>query len=318
MSMANLQEGNQGQIVGRVGGKPGGVDSRGGAGRKGVVRGGKRYLRTWALQIGHAAIEQLLALQGDGRSWRERGHHGWSAVCSGARNRRNAPCERCSANIPSGPTCMLRERHEAIELRPVDARLSLPPGCPSYFFEEFSQYFCVDQAFGQASQGLATVLRQEVSVNTLEHINRRWESQAEGFLDRLPTPPAKKEGELLIFTADGKGVPLVKEDAECVCPPSTRSNGLVIAAWQLWRRCIRSTLMCGLPSKSWRRCFATTGGRGRRIAHNRNSNMSPRVLPACVRILTVKLWESNGTIEAFIWADEQIACAAAWGRNCCG
>ncbi|MCA8998257.1 MAG: hypothetical protein KDA80_14760 [Planctomycetaceae bacterium] len=29
----------------------------------------------------------------------------------------------------------------------------------------------------------------------------------------LPTPPAKEEGELLVQTADGKGVPLVREDA---------------------------------------------------------------------------------------------------------
>ena len=61
--------------------------------------------------------------------------------------------------------------HQVIGLRPIDARLSLPPGCCSYFLEEFSQYFCVDRAFGQASRGLATVLRQKVSVNTLEHIN---------------------------------------------------------------------------------------------------------------------------------------------------
>jgi hypothetical protein len=83
--------------------------------------------------------------------------------------------------------------HEAIEFRPVDARLSLPAGCCSYFFEEFSQYFCVDQAFGQASRGLATVLHQNISVNTLEHLNRRMGGQAEGFLDELPTPGEKWE-----------------------------------------------------------------------------------------------------------------------------
>ena len=71
----------------------------------------------------------------------------------------------------------------------------------------------MDQAFGQASQGLATVLRQEVSVDSLERINRRMGGQAEAFLDQLPTPPTKEEGELLVFTADGNGVPLVQADA---------------------------------------------------------------------------------------------------------
>ena len=32
--------------------------------------------------------------------------------------------------------------------------------------------------------------------------------------DQLPTPPTKDEGAILVTTADGKGVPLVKEDAE--------------------------------------------------------------------------------------------------------
>jgi hypothetical protein len=36
---------------------------------------------------------------------------------------------------------------------------------------------------------------------------------ADRFLDRLPTPARKDEGELLVATADCKGVPLVKEDA---------------------------------------------------------------------------------------------------------
>jgi hypothetical protein len=106
--------------------------------------------------------------------------------------------------------------HEAIELRPVDARLSLSAECYSYFFEESSQYFCVDQTFGQASRGLGTVPCQEVSVNALELINRRMGGQAEGFLDELPGPPAKKDGELLVFTADGKDVPQVKKDSQRV------------------------------------------------------------------------------------------------------
>ena len=40
--------------------------------------------------------------------------------------------------------------------------------------------------------------------------------QAERFLDVLPKPPAKEEGEILVTTADGKGVPLVKADVERV------------------------------------------------------------------------------------------------------
>jgi hypothetical protein len=103
--------------------------------------------------------------------------------------------------------------HEGIALRPVDARLELPEGRGSYLYEEFSQYFCVDQAFGQSHKTMKRVLRHSASVDSLERINQRLGEQADAFFDELPTPPASEEGELLVFTGDGKGVPLVKEDA---------------------------------------------------------------------------------------------------------
>src|SRR3989442_618788 len=78
--------------------------------------------------------------------------------------------------------------------------------------QEVSQYFCVDQSFQQASQGIELVLNQKISVDVLERTNRRLGGQADEFLDQLPRPPADQEGELLVFTGDGKGVPLVKED----------------------------------------------------------------------------------------------------------
>ena len=103
--------------------------------------------------------------------------------------------------------------HEKIALRPVDARLQLSDRKASYLLEEFMQYFCVDQAFQQAARGIELVLRQKVSVDSFERINRRMGDQAAQFLDQLPRPPANKEGDLLVFTGDGKGVPLVKADA---------------------------------------------------------------------------------------------------------
>lgn len=103
-----------------------------------------------------------------------------------------------------------------VALWPIDARIELPEGRQSYLFQEFSQYFCVDQAFGMGSQQLERVLSQKVSVDSLERINRRMGDQAEQFLDNLGTPPPDKEGDLVVVTADGKGVPLVKADAERV------------------------------------------------------------------------------------------------------
>ena len=107
--------------------------------------------------------------------------------------------------------------HQKIELRPVDARMSLPEGIDSYFFEEFSQYFCVEQAFGRSREGVKFVLQQDVCEDQLQSINHRLGNQAEAYLDeQLSIPPASEEGELLVLTGDGKGVPLVRQDAQNV------------------------------------------------------------------------------------------------------
>jgi hypothetical protein len=256
------------------------------------------------LQIGHAAIEQLLTLQGDGDL-------GESIVTADGRRleRSEEPVGRPLRTVFGEHTIRAyvyaAGAHEAIELRPVDARLSLPAGRCSYFFEEFSQYFCVDQAFGQASQGLATVLRQEVSVDTLERINRRMGEQAEGFLDRLPTPPAKEEGELLVFTADGKGVPLVKADAQRVPAfdkaerPGNRRMATLAAVYTIDR-------YPRTPEQIVAALFRDDAG------PRPKDRPQPRFKHVTARFTQMRQdpdgewWESNGTIETFTWADQQI------------
>src|SRR5271170_6108720 len=103
-----------------------------------------------------------------------------------------------------------------IELRPIDARLNLPEGKASYLLQEFSQLFCVEKAFGVGARQFETVFGQKLSVDVLEDINRTMGQQAERFLDALPKPPARQEDAILVASADGKGVPLVKEDARQV------------------------------------------------------------------------------------------------------
>lgn len=106
---------------------------------------------------------------------------------------------------------------QKIELRPIDARLNLPDGTASYLLQDFTQLFCVEKAFGVGAKQFEAIFGQKLSVAVLEGINRDMGSQAEQFLDEhLPKPKSSKEGELLIATADGKGVPLVKADAQRV------------------------------------------------------------------------------------------------------
>ena len=147
-----------------------------------------------------------------------------------------------------------RGPNQKIELRPIDTRLNLPDSRASYRLQEFTQLFCVEKAFGVGAKQFEAIFGQKLSVAVLEDINRDMGTQAETFLDEhLPEPKASEEGELLILTADGKGVPLVKADAE----RSTKRNVPAIVAWRRWGVSIRWIGSCERRSRSWRRCSAT-------------------------------------------------------------
>ena len=164
------------------------------------------------LRIGHAALELFFSQQGNGDL-------GESVTTSDGRtlDRSEQPAPREVRTVFGRHTfrsyVYAPGPHLKIELRPLEARMSLPTGLNSYLFEEFSQFFCVEQAFTMSRRGLETVLHQAVCVDQLQDINHRMGTQAHEFLQNLPLPPSGEEGELLVLTGDGKGVPLVKADA---------------------------------------------------------------------------------------------------------
>lgn len=163
------------------------------------------------LRMGHSATDLFLVCQGDGDL-------GPTVVDDEGRvlQRSPQPVKRLLQTV-FGEHCIVSyvyaiEPRKKIELRPIDARLGLSAGKHSYLYEEFVQYFDVDQSFGKAAARFESVFGQRVSVDTLERINRRMGAQADAYLENLPTPPSQEEGDLLVATADGKGVPLVKAD----------------------------------------------------------------------------------------------------------
>lgn len=165
------------------------------------------------LQMGRQATDRFLQLQGDGD------------LGATVQTAEGTKLQRSDSRV-SRPLRTVFGEHtfsayvyalgpkQRIALRPIDARLNLSAGKWSYLLEEFSQYFCVEQAFGQAANAFQTVLNQQLSVDMLERTNQQLGQQAEAYLNALPTPPADEEGELLVATADGKGVPLIRDDVE--------------------------------------------------------------------------------------------------------
>jgi hypothetical protein len=103
-----------------------------------------------------------------------------------------------------------------IEFRPVDVRMQLPAGKFSPRFQEISQLLCVEQAFGQAAKVMKAIFHQTSSVHSLERINQNLAESASEFLFGSPIPKAKDEGEVLVVSGDGKGVPMVRESVNNV------------------------------------------------------------------------------------------------------
>jgi len=96
---------------------------------------------------------------------------------------------------------------QAIGWSPLDAAVGLPAGENSYVLEDWLQRLCIQEAFGESVESLRAWLGTTVSVRTAEHMSREMSEYMDGFRGKA-VPPAAEEAELLVVTADGKGVPM--------------------------------------------------------------------------------------------------------------
>jgi hypothetical protein len=98
-----------------------------------------------------------------------------------------------------------REGQKALYV-PLDAKLGMPAGDISYLLQEWQQRLCVKTPYSAATDDLKEILGTGVSVSTAEEMNRSMAESVPDFSVKREAPPADEEGELLVVTADGKGV----------------------------------------------------------------------------------------------------------------
>jgi hypothetical protein len=104
----------------------------------------------------------------------------------------------------------------------LDERLGWPAGEFSYVLEEWLQRLCVKESFHEAVTDLRAWLGVTPSQRAAEQMNQRMAEHAEPFgLEHAP-PPAAQEAELLVATADGKGVPMRRNSG----PPIGRPHNI--------------------------------------------------------------------------------------------
>jgi hypothetical protein len=112
---------------------------------------------------------------------------------------------------------------QKIEFVPLDNRLQLPESDFSYLLQDWDQSLCVEEAFRQASSTLQRILGLRQSVDSLERMNAEMAQQVEDFRAERPLPTADAEGELLVSSADGKGVVMRRAPGEQT--PAHRTKG---------------------------------------------------------------------------------------------
>lgn len=169
------------------------------------------------LKMGHSLVDMFIELQGDGDLGST-----METLDGRTLHRAEQPKTRRLRTI-FGEHRFVQYVYSAgkgktIELRPLDARMQLPESVYSYLLEEFSQLFCIEQAFELAGRNFATVFGQELSVGTLEAVNHRMAESSADFFESRPVPKASDEGELMVITADGKGVPMVVKPSRDLLP----------------------------------------------------------------------------------------------------
>ena len=172
----------------------------------------ERGLFAHLLALGHSLLTGFVAAAGDGDVGDT------ASAPDGATYRRlEQPHARTYRSI-FGPVPIARfvygsREGQGIGWVPLDALLALPAGEFSYVLEDWAQRLCLKGAFAEAAMSLHDLLGLSVGVRSLEHQNQAVAQAAADFAAARPRPAADEEGELLVVTADGKGVPMRRPPA---------------------------------------------------------------------------------------------------------
>jgi len=159
------------------------------------------------LQMGHEALGQFLERQGDGDLGEILTLPDGHAV-----KRLEPPHVRCYQSIFGEfqlPRAVYGTREgQVIEFVPLDARLQLPESEYSYVLQDWAQALGVEHAFARTAEVLRMILGLNLPVDSLERMSRKMSESVAGFRASLFAPAREDEGEILVATADNKGVPM--------------------------------------------------------------------------------------------------------------
>ena len=172
----------------------------------------ERELCKRLLQLGWLLLQQFFALLGDG----DEGEY--VALAEGRLVKRLEKPQRRGYRSIFG--LLERERwvyargeKQRLEYVPLDAQAGLPAGKDSYLLQEWDQRLAMEMPYGQVNAVLEPMLGLQQSVAGLEQTSRTLATQVEGFWAAQPAPEVAVEAQVVVMSADGKGVPMRKAPA---------------------------------------------------------------------------------------------------------
>ena len=96
---------------------------------------------------------------------------------------------------------------------PLDAQVNFPERCYSYFLQEWMTVFAVEQPFKESAGWFEQLFDLEVAESVLMAVAKEAPQDYESFYAQQPVPHEAAEGEFLVVSFDGKGVPMIKAEA---------------------------------------------------------------------------------------------------------
>jgi hypothetical protein len=106
---------------------------------------------------------------------------------------------------------------------PLDAELSFPPHCYSDLLRDWAEYSTTTESYGESNRILKHILGLSISKQALETAVEEDAVDVEAFYEQKAVPSPETEGSILVIQADGKGVPMVRD--EPADRPARRGKG---------------------------------------------------------------------------------------------
>jgi hypothetical protein len=96
---------------------------------------------------------------------------------------------------------------------PLDAQVNLPERSYSHFLQQWMTLFDVEHPFREGSNLFEQLLGLSLAESVLMEVAPEAAVDYDAFYEQRKPPVAKDEGEIQVVSFDGKGVPMIKEEA---------------------------------------------------------------------------------------------------------